>query len=48
MVARCGRDVCFWMLLHLAVKILVFPHFGGSKLEDLRPGYEISLYLTML
>lgn len=34
--------------LHLAVKILVVSHFGGSKLEDLRPGYEISLYLTML
>lgn len=31
---------------HLAVKIL--SHFGGNRLEDVRSGYEISLYLTML
>lgn len=33
---------------HLAVKILALSHFGGNRLEDVRSGYEISLYLTML
>lgn len=48
MVARCDGDMHVSACCYLAVEILALTHFGGNRLEDLRPGYEMCLYVTVL